>query len=155
MDRFMNNTTTDIRTVHRLIEKWTTNGKKEEFSDCLVREFQATIYLNEQEVITLLCTPEYLEDLAIGFLVFEERLNNKEDLESITADYNQGQIWVKSRAPQSMAEKTFAKRYIAVGGGKGTKIYNSNDNQSYNFIKSKLQITPEQILDGMKELETR
>ncbi|NPV89933.1 MAG: formate dehydrogenase accessory sulfurtransferase FdhD [Firmicutes bacterium] len=155
MDSITNNTAVDPLTVYRSIRRWTTEGETKEFSDCLIREFQATIYLNEKEIITLLCTPEYLEDLAAGFLVFEGALRSKADLESITADYDQGQIWVRSRASNINAERSFKKRYIASGGGKGISFNNSKDVQGCKPITSDIQITPRQVLAGMKDLQTR
>ncbi|NLK51529.1 MAG: formate dehydrogenase accessory sulfurtransferase FdhD [Syntrophomonadaceae bacterium] len=151
----IDNTTVDFRTVRRSVQRWTREGKKEELSDCLVREFSVTIYLNEQEIVTLLCTPEYLEDLAVGFLVFEGMLRSKEELESVIADYDQGQIWVRSRASDYIAEKTVKKRYLAAGGGKGTSFYSLIDVQNCNPINAMLRIAPEQVLAGMKELQAR
>ncbi|NLC07395.1 MAG: formate dehydrogenase accessory sulfurtransferase FdhD [Syntrophomonadaceae bacterium] len=149
------NATADFRTAHRLVQRWSKEGKEEKFLDCLVREFKATIYLNEQEVVTLLCTPEFLEDLAVGFLVFEGILRNREELESVLADYDQGRIWVKSRASHCLAEKTLMQRYIAAGGGRGTSFDSLKNVQNCKPINSKLLIAPTQVLARMQELQTR
>ncbi len=145
----------DRRLVRRPVQKWFQGGKKEEVLDSLVREFAVTIFLNGQEVVILLCTPEYLEDLAVGFLVFEGMLRSLEELTSVSADYDQGKIWVKSSAADYLAEKTAKKRYLAAGGGKGTSFYSLTEIQSYRPINTQLQIEPEQILAGMRELQTR
>jgi len=151
----MNIESADLRTANRIVLRWNRDGEKEEFSDCLVREFPATVYLNDQELVTLLCTPEFLEDLAAGFLVSEGMLRSKEELESIVADYEQGQVWVKSSASHFIAEKTFMKRYLTTGCGKGTSFYSLNDVQSCNPIITELMVTPEQIRSRMKDLQNR
>ena len=145
----------DQRLVRLPVRKWSRGGKTEEVLDCLVREFSVTIYLNEQEVVTLLCTPEYLEDLAVGFLVFEGMLRSPEELTSVSADYDQGKIWVRSSATDYLAEKTAKKRYLAAGGGKGTSFYSLIEAQNYRPIDTQLQIEPEQIITGMRELQAR
>ena len=147
--------TVDKRTVQRLVRRWNRDGTTEDFLDNLVREFPATIYLNGQELVTLLCTPEYLEDLGAGFLVSEGMLRNKAELESVAADYEKGQVWVKSSASHLVAEKTFMKRYLTTGCGKGTTFYNFNDLQSCTPLEAKLRVTPEQIMARIKELQNR
>jgi FdhD protein len=145
----------DLRTVRRLIWRWNREGQKEEFSDCLVREFPATIYFNDKELVTLLCTPEFLADLAAVVLVSEGMLRSKEEVESIVADYDQGQVWVKSLVSHFIAEKTFMKRYLTTGCGKGTSFYGLNDVHSINPIISTLQVTPDLVLSRIKDLQTR
>ena len=145
----------DRRLVRLPVRKWSQGGKIEEVLDCLVREFSATVFLNEQEIVTLLCTPEYLEDLAVGFLVFEGMLRNQEELTSVSADYEQGKIWVKSSAADYLAERTAKKRYLAAGGGKGISFYSLIEVHNYRPINTQLQLEPEQIITGMRELQAR
>jgi formate dehydrogenase assembly factor FdhD len=47
-----------------------------EMEDIVVKEFHLTISLNDRELVTLLCSPEKLDFLAIGF--FFRRLNKQQ-----------------------------------------------------------------------------
>lgn len=111
----------------------------------LAAEFAATIYFNGRELVTLLCTPEHLEDLAVGFLAGEGLLIDPGDLETVKADYERGQVWVASRSTSMLAEKTFMKRYLTTGCGKGTSFYNLDDSRRAIPLKRTLRITPEQV----------
>jgi FdhD protein len=46
-----------------------------QMQDAVVTEFHLTIVLNNRELVTLLCSPEKLEFLAIGFLASESHIN--------------------------------------------------------------------------------
>ena len=52
----------------------------------LVCEYPLNIYANQKKIATLLCTPDKLKELAIGFLRTEEIIHKKEDIESIELD---------------------------------------------------------------------
>ena len=48
--------------------------------DAIIREIPFTILLNGQEVVTLLCTPQKLEYLAVGFLFSEGILKSRSQI---------------------------------------------------------------------------
>ncbi len=57
-----------------------TENEKGRADDIVVREFPLTIILNNQELVTLLCTPAHLDYLAIGFLSSEGLLKSKDEI---------------------------------------------------------------------------
>ena len=67
------------------IEKITVSRLTEEgrssIEDVVAREFPLTIILNNQELVTLLCSPKNLEYLVVGFLFSEGLLKSKEECE--------------------------------------------------------------------------
>lgn len=130
-------------------------GKRQEVDDLLVREFAATIYLNRQELVSLLCTPEHLEELAVGFLAGEGLLASPADLEAVVADYSQGQIWVASRGTSGIAQKTFMKRYLTTGCGKATTFYTLDDSRRAAVLEQTLEIRPEEIIALMWSFQNR
>jgi len=67
-------------------------GKPKSINDTVVTEHALTICLDNKELVTLLCSPEKLEYLAIGFLFSEGLIKGKEDLKEIVLDENQGVI---------------------------------------------------------------
>ena len=54
-----------------------TEEGKSEIEDVVAREFLFTIILNNQELVTLLCTPKDLKYLAVGFLSSESFQSGK------------------------------------------------------------------------------
>lgn len=46
-------------------------GTFQEIESSVATEYPLTIYVNDQELVTIVCTPEYLEDLVVGFLTSE------------------------------------------------------------------------------------
>lgn len=42
-----------------------------EMDDLIVSEYAVTVKINQQEFVTMVCTPEYVEDMVIGYLASE------------------------------------------------------------------------------------
>ncbi|NMA50054.1 MAG: sulfurtransferase FdhD, partial [Tissierellia bacterium] len=49
---------------------------KQLIQDEIIIEHPFTIFLNEEELVTILCTPEFLKELAVGFLFSENYIEN-------------------------------------------------------------------------------
>lgn len=139
--------------VNRIVQGSDDKLVTERFLDQVVREFPVTIFFNEQELVTLLCTPEYLEDLGVGFLSSEGLLKDLASLVSVKADYQTGQVWVNTSRPALVAEKTFMKRYLTTGCGKGTTFYHVMDAQMCTPVKSSLQVSARVLLDLIRQLQ--
>ena len=45
-----------------------TKGNIERTEDTIVTEYPVTVKINGQEFVTMVCTPEYIEDMVIGYL---------------------------------------------------------------------------------------
>ena len=73
----------------------TENGKSNTV-DLVVKEFPLTITLNNQEVVTLLCSPQNLDYLAIGFLASEGLIRSKADIKKIAVDQERGTVQVET-----------------------------------------------------------
>ncbi len=59
--------------------RFTEEGESK-FEDVVAKESPLTIILNNQELVTLLCTPQDLDYLAIGFLFSEGLLRDKDEI---------------------------------------------------------------------------
>jgi FdhD protein len=60
--------------------------REETAQDTLVTEAPLTVYLNGEELVTILCTPEFLVELTVGYLYSEGFIGKKEDIVSLTFD---------------------------------------------------------------------
>jgi len=143
----------DSRLVSRRIVRFK-QGEIIDVEDILIKEMALTIYLNDKELVTLLCTPEYMEELALGFLVSEGLIRNYGDITKLSLDSEQGQAWVETSKLEIIAEKLFLKRYITTGCGKGTSFYNVIDSALIKPNASQLKLNPEHIVLLMKNFQS-
>ncbi|OEH85223.1 hypothetical protein BHU72_06350 [Desulfuribacillus stibiiarsenatis] len=128
-------------------------GEPVPFEDQMAVEYPVTIFFNDHELVTLLCTPTYLEELAIGFLNSEGLIRSYDDIDTIRPDLDKGLIYVTTKKKKSLSEKLFAKRTITSGCGKGTIFYNVLDSMRTNRIERPLDITSEQVSNLMLALQ--
>jgi FdhD protein len=70
------------------------NGHFEQLERPVVREQPLTIIANGTEIATLLCTPEKLDYLAIGFLAFEGFIQHLDDIRELDVDSEHGVVEV-------------------------------------------------------------
>jgi FdhD protein len=78
-----------------------------ETEDIIVTEFPLTIILNNQEVVTLLCSPTKLKYLAIGYLWSEGLINSKSEIEEIKLDRQSGVVRVKTKKVKPIYRETY------------------------------------------------
>lgn len=112
--------------IRRVPVKQMKNGQIENIEDPLVCESPLTLHFNEEELVTLMCTKDNIEELAVGFLFGEGFLKDREDIKSIQIDLEKGMVWVSGNSSMILKE-TFLKRYVTTGCGKGTSYYNLKD----------------------------
>lgn len=104
-------------------------GKKSEVDELLVREYPLTIVLNEKKLATLLCSPENLKTLAIGFLRTEGLIKSIDDISSINLNEEKGIVCITTQNKAS--EEQFFSKKIDL-----KSIKSRNDTGTQNFLKS-------------------
>ena len=120
--------------------------KREEKPDLVAAEFPLSLILNEQEFITLLCTPEKMEYLAVGFLRSEGVIKEKDDILSVRYESVKGSVIIKTRKQDSLAEKLYGKRTVTSGCGKGTIFFNVLDSLTSKPATHAVPISVAEIL---------
>ncbi|GAG73811.1 unnamed protein product, partial [marine sediment metagenome] len=60
------------------------SGKRYVEKDWIIKEIPFTILVNGQEIVTLLCSPDKLEYLAVGFLLSEGLVKNNIPIEGVS-----------------------------------------------------------------------
>ncbi|WP_427340716.1 formate dehydrogenase accessory sulfurtransferase FdhD [Caloranaerobacter sp. DY30410] len=115
-------------------------------TDIIVVEYPFTIFVNDEEFVTLLCSPKSLKYLAIGFLHSEGVINKKEDIVSITIDEDNGHAYIYTKDKNILAKKLYGKRTITTGCGKGTIFYNVMDSFKSKSIKENISVNKENII---------
>jgi FdhD protein len=101
------------------------NGNEMEGAvDEVAAELPVRLVLNGEPLVTLLCTPTELEELAIGFLLSEGLLHERSAIRKLAVSGTGPSVLIElSGMPQGW-EKQFEKRTISSGCGKGITFTN-------------------------------
>ncbi len=102
----------------------------------VVSEIPLTVFLNDTELATLICSPGAYKELAVGFLLNEGLLQNPSDIKEITYNEEDGLLWVETTSPVPQTEN-FLRRQIASCCGKGrAALYFVNDASQLQPVQS-------------------
>src|SRR5512136_3001032 len=115
--------------------------------DAVVKEAPLTIVLDNQELVTMLCSPIDLKYLAVGFLFSEGFLKSKEEIKKVVVDDRKGIAWVESREGKGADAGLLSKRLITSGCGRGASFYSLADAQVGMKIESRFQMVASVVLD--------
>lgn len=115
----------------------------------IVKEMPLTLYLNKHELVTLLCTPNKLNQLVLGFLHLQGLIKSADDVafmrvcaEESVADINL--LDQSVRAPE--------RRVLTTGCGGGVAL--NLDPGDLPRLETSLQLTPDQVLHMVRVLRT-
>ncbi|SCS71898.1 formate dehydrogenase accessory sulfurtransferase FdhD [Staphylococcus caeli] len=130
------------------------NGKLVEKKDQYVTEFPLTIMVNGEEFATVICSPNHLEELTLGFLASEGAILKREDLKSIQIDDSKGFAHVELTKSLGERFEYSTKRMIASCCGKSREFYFQNDAAIAKTSMSKIILNPTQVLNMMTRLQS-
>ncbi|GAB1809409.1 formate dehydrogenase accessory sulfurtransferase FdhD [Priestia megaterium] len=101
------NSTVKKRTVLRF-----KNGQMESVEDKIVTEFPVTVKINEKEFVTMVCSPQYIEDMVIGYLASEGVIRAYTDIKNIWVQEKEGYVHVTIDKLNPYFQNLQNKRYI-------------------------------------------
>jgi len=128
------------------------NGAVNTVDDVVVREYPLTIYLNNKEFITLLCSPDHLEHLVYGFLKSEGIILKPADVKKITINNDKGFAYVDLHKQNDLVEELHGKRIMTTGCGKGSTFYNVLDLMHLKPLKDGFKISVNKVLNQANRL---
>jgi len=123
--------------------------------DITTIEFALTIILNNQELVTLLCSPADLKYLAIGFLVSEGLLKSKDEIKKIAVDDQRGVVRVETEEDKGLASQLLSRRLITSGGGRGASFYSDADAKNQAKVESQIVISAPQVFALVNQFQHR
>lgn len=129
------------------------NGEKTSCEELLVCEYPMTIFLNNKKIATLLCSPENLEELAIGFLRTENLIDSIKDITSLKLDRNKGAAYIETNLKE-INTKNFQSKKIRFQNNNvlvEENIEKFLDSLCCNPVESELTIEIDKIFEFMKE----
>ncbi|SDD89593.1 FdhD protein [Priestia aryabhattai B8W22] len=88
------------------------NGEMESVEDKIVTEFPVTVKINEEEFVTMVCSPQYIEDMVIGYLASEGVIREYKDIKNIWVQEKEGYVHVTIDKLNPYFQNLQNKRYI-------------------------------------------
>ena len=130
-----------------------TEESSSKVDDVVARESPLTIILNNQELVTMLCTPKDVNFLAVGFLASEGLLDKKEDITQVAVDEVRGVVRVETIDDRTLANELLFKRLITSGCGRGASFYSAADVQNRAKIESTTEISADEVSSLVREFQ--
>ena len=127
---------------------------KENKKDVVTDEIFLTIHLNEQELVTLLCSPGNQKELSAGFLYSAGMITSLNDIESIFINKKNMTSHITLKEKDVSTDVIF-KRFYTSGCGSGLIFYNVHDLASRKVIETNGKIHHEKITELMKTFEKK
>ncbi|OGN90417.1 MAG: formate dehydrogenase family accessory protein FdhD [Chloroflexi bacterium RBG_13_46_14] len=109
----------------------------------IVREFTMTVFVNDIEFASLSCSPSDLEYLAVGFILSQGLVTNREDITDIKADKS-GKVWLYT----SHKIDAGAKLKLTSSGGRS-----SDTSNIVKRIQSQVTIPADRVFSLMDEFD--
>ncbi|AIS60897.1 formate dehydrogenase accessory sulfurtransferase FdhD [Listeria ivanovii] len=131
------------------------SGVFKEMKSTVATEYPLTIYVNDIELVTIVCTPEYLEDLVVGFLTSEGIVRGPKDIDSVDIIESTGHAKVTANFVNKFNAKYRGKRYITSCCGKSRENFYFQSDASLVNVKqnSLLRLTTNKIFHLMEKFE--
>lgn len=130
------------------------DGRMLSRDDQVASEYALTVFVNDRELATVVCTPEYMEDLTIGFLASEGVVRSLDQVESVELSRLQGTVRVRTRTPVNYNQDYYNKRYIASCCGKSRQtFYFTNDAHTAQVVEDDVTLDRDDVFRIMERLE--
>lgn len=113
----------------------------------IIEESLITIYVNGQELVTMMATPLHLEALAVGFLVTEGVIAHAADIRQVTLAPNRScvDVWLRQKGA-----KLPQRKVLTSGCGRGTSL--ERISPDIRPLESSLSLEPLQLAGLMKQM---
>ena len=117
----------------------------------VIKEDSLTIYLNNQEIVTLMCILDHPKYLAIGYLINQNMIKNGEKIKSIDFDKDLNVVVIRTNLKTNY-EKILKKKITTSGCAQGTVFGNIYEEIIKIKLNSKIKIKHEWIYEISKKI---
>ncbi|MFZ5518938.1 MAG: formate dehydrogenase accessory sulfurtransferase FdhD [Candidatus Zhuqueibacterota bacterium] len=129
------------------------DGTRTEEVDLVVSEAPLTLFVNEQELVTLLCSPSHQQNMALGFLFSEGFITKKVEIKEIIENKNRGIVWVTLSRPFEIDDNFRKGRTVTTGCARGLTFHKIFDRWNGDYITSKFTVAAKIISDISADLK--
>jgi FdhD protein len=127
----------------------------EQIEDSIVTEHPITIKINGTEFATLVCSPDYIEDLVTGYLASEGVIKRFEDLEDFWLDSKAGTAHVKTNRINPYFLNFQGKRYITscCGAGRQGFVFINDALTAKKMARVRIKVSSDECFSLMREMQ--
>lgn len=126
----------------------------EETTDQVASEIGFTLNVNDKQVVTLLCTPSELDAMAIGFLLSEGILRDRESMLEVKVDEKTFTVSVRLANIADDIDAPFNKKTITSGCGRGITFTHASNLKDLPPNRSLVRVAPDEIQALMNEFRS-
>ncbi|MCM3743249.1 formate dehydrogenase accessory sulfurtransferase FdhD [Sporosarcina luteola] len=133
------------------------NGAFEQKTDEIATEFPITIKVNGRELVTIVCTPEYIEDMVIGFLASERIIIDASDIQEVRLDEELGLVHVQTTRTFPFYEQLQNKRYITSCCGMSRQgfVFANDALTAKRMLQRDVVLTPQHCFALMEKMDKK
>ena len=129
--------------------------EKDNIYDKVITETNVTLILNEDEIATIICTPEYIPELAVGYLYSERYIQNKEEIIQSEYDDEKGIINIESKVKIDPVKDLRGSRFITPGCLSPGTFPSALDAVMCNKVESKRLVTKKDIIKIANQIQKK
>lgn len=122
----------------------------------VVEEVPLTLFVNDQETATMLCSPGDEEHLVLGFLASEGFIASARDVRGFSFDKRNGIAWAETASQAQAPDAGLLRRCLSACCGRGrAEVYFANDSRLVRRLESTLRLPRTDIpryMDTLAEL---
>ena len=128
----------------------------EETQDAVVSEVRMRLYLNAEFMASLMCLPEEIEALAVGFLLSEGIASDAGQIREVSVDAHSEAIYVQADVDATAAIQALQKwRTLTSSCGGSTTGQELATPSDCKRIDTQMRMQRTSILDAMKSFQQR
>jgi len=127
-------------------------GVFEVTDDTVAREHRANIFVNGDHYITLMCSPDLFQELAVGFLFSEGVIGSYSEIKKIGSTCT-GYVMVELESPPAVAGA--GKRVLVSGCAGGSVNLSFLNHENLPELAGGLTVTAEEISEMMSSFSRR
>jgi len=129
--------------IERLSVVRITGKEKKRVEERVATEAQLTIVVNNQRLITLPCSPNNLQSLAIGFLFSKGILKSKKDITKVDLDDSKCIVWVETEKDNHLKPLSLSA------------VYNAANSKAQPIVESHISVASRDIVSLVEEFQHR
>lgn len=122
--------------------------------DRVASEVPLTVFVNDYELATLLCSPTQRKELAVGFLAGEGIVKSRETIREIRFSHEKTVVRIQL-ATELERPGLFGRRTLTSGCGRGVTFYNVLDCDRVQEIRSPCRVESSLLTGLMRDLQRK
>ncbi len=143
-----------MKAVHDALIMRLNGNDLEELIDQVAAEIPFALLVNSQRLVTLVCSPTELEAMAVGFLLSEGILSDRQSLLGVVVDEKETTISVTLKKLPHGFDRIAQRKTITSGCGQGVTFSDGASLESLPVSQVSIKAAPDYIRDLLKEFRS-